>query len=183
MITETTLNSIQSATEPNGGRLVQQNAEACKPSISPPRIRKILVAVDFSEYSTAALQYATYLAESFGASLTLVHSVEPYVYPEDLSAGFTIEEVDARWSQKQKEKLEALRQTLKPGIPSTVIVTMGTAWNRIVGMAKSQNADLIVIGTHGRTGIKHALMGSTAERVVRHAACPVLVVHASGKVN
>jgi nucleotide-binding universal stress UspA family protein len=54
---------------------------------------------------------------------------------------------------------------------------MGTAWNRIVGAAKSWNADLIVLGTHGRTGLKHALMGSTAERVVRHANCPVLVVH------
>jgi nucleotide-binding universal stress UspA family protein len=105
--------------------------------------------------------------------------VEPYVYPEDLSAGFTIEQIDARWIQKQKEKLEALRQTIKKGIPATVVVTMGTPWNRIVGAAKSWNADLIVIGTHGRTGLKHALMGSTAERVVRHATCPVLVVHSA----
>jgi universal stress protein A len=58
---------------------------------------------------------------------------------------------------------------------------MGTAWNQIVEMAKSWNADMVVIGTHGRTGLKHALLGSTAERVVRHAACPVLVVHSPTK--
>jgi universal stress protein A len=155
-------------------------AMECRQSVHPHRILNILVAVDFSDYSKAALDYATFLAESFGATLTLVHAVEPYVYPEDLSAGFTIDQIDARWMQKQKEKLEALRQTIKEGIPATVVVTMGTAWNGIVGAAKSWNADLIVIGTHGRTGLKHALVGSTAERVVRHAACPVLVVHAPG---
>jgi nucleotide-binding universal stress UspA family protein len=154
-----------------------QESKECEQSVRRPQILNILVAVDFSDYSRAALDYATFLAEGFGATLTLVHAVEPYVYPEDLSAGFKIEEVDARWMQKHKEKLEALRQTIKEGIPSTVVVTMGTAWNQIVEMAKSWNADLIVIGTHGRTGLKHALMGSTAERVVRHATCPVLVVH------
>jgi universal stress protein A len=97
-----------------------------------------------------------------------------------LSAGFTIEEIDERWMQKQKEELETLRRTIKEDIPATVVVTMGTAWNRIVGVAKSRKAGLIVVGTHGRTGLKHALMGSTAERVVRHAACPVLVVHLPG---
>jgi nucleotide-binding universal stress UspA family protein len=174
-----TANPIQAKTECVGTRFAPQDAREFKPFVNPPQIQNILVAVDFSDYSEAALQYATVLAETFGATLTLVHSVEPYVYPEDLSAGFTIEQIDARWIQKQKEKLEALRQTIKKGIPATVVVTMGTPWNRIVGAAKSWNADLIVIGTHGRTGLKHALMGSTAERVVRHATCPVLVVHSA----
>jgi universal stress protein A len=168
MSTQTIANPIQAATK-------------CKQFVRPPEIQNILVAVDFSDYSKTALQYATFLAEGFGATLTLVHAVEPYVYPEDLSAGFTIEEIDARWMQKHKEKLEALRRTIKEGIPSTVVVTMGTAWNQIVEMAKSWNADMVVIGTHGRTGLKHALLGSTAERVVRHAACPVLVVHSPTK--
>jgi nucleotide-binding universal stress UspA family protein len=180
MITETTANSIPAATDCAGGRVAQQSAEQGGRSVHPPQILNILVAVDFSDYSRTALCYATFLAERFGATLTLVHSVEPYAYPEDLSAGCTLEELDARWMQKQKEKLETLRQTIKEGIPATVVVTMGTAWNRIVGTAKSWSADLIVIGTHGRTGLKHALMGSTAERVVRHAACPVLVVPSPG---
>jgi universal stress protein A len=147
----------------------------CEQSTIPQKIQNILVAIDFSDCSKAALNYAASLAEAFSATLTLVHVVEPYIYPEDLSAGLTIEELDARWIEKQKEKMEALRGTIKEGIPETVVVTMGTVWNRIVGMAKKWNADLIVIGTHGST-LKHALIGSTAERVVRHAGCPVLVV-------
>jgi universal stress protein A len=177
---ETTVNSFQAMTACASSRAAQQGAVKATPSVHPPQIQNILVAVDFSDYSRAALEHATFLAEKFGATLTLVHSVEPYVYPEDLSAGFTLEEIDARWMQKQREKLEALRQTIKKGIPASVVVTMGTAWNRIIGAAKSWSADLIVIGTHGRTGLKHALMGSTAERVARHATCPVLVVHAPG---
>jgi nucleotide-binding universal stress UspA family protein len=176
-----TANPIQTKTECVGTRFAPQDAGECKPFVNPPQIQNILVAVDFSDYSEVALRYAAFLAENFGATLTLVHSVEPYVYPEDLSAGFTIEQIDARWMQKQKEKLETLRQTIKESIPATVVVTMGTAWNRIVGAAKSWNADLIVLGTHGRTGLKHALMGGTAEQVVRHAACPVLVVHLPAK--
>jgi nucleotide-binding universal stress UspA family protein len=177
MKTETITNPNQAATECACRLLAKQDAGISKQLEKPPKIQNILVPVDFSDFSKAALEYATFLAERFGATLTLVHAVEPYIYPEDLSAGFTIEELDARWIRKHKEKLEAVRQTIKEGIPATVIVTMGAAWNRIVGAAKSRKADLIVIGTHGRTGLQHALMGSTAERVVRHATCPVLVVH------
>lgn len=140
-----------------------------------PAIHNILVPVDFSECSKAALRYAVSLAAQFGATLTLVHVVEPYMYPEDLSAGATIGELDGRWMPRQMKKLEALRRSVQAGIPETVVVTMGTKWNRILGMAKSWGADMIIMGTHGRT-LKHALMGSTAERVARHADCPVLVV-------
>jgi nucleotide-binding universal stress UspA family protein len=66
--------------------------------------------------------------------------------------------------------------TIKEGIPVTVVVIMGTTWNRVVGPAKSWNADLIFIGAHGRTELKHTLMGSNSERVVRHAGRPGLVV-------
>jgi universal stress protein A len=180
MNTLTTVNPIQNKRECVSTRFAQQDAVERSPFVKQPQIQSILVPVDFSDHSEAALRYATLLAESFGATLTLVHSVEPYVYPEDLSAGFTLEEIDARWVRKQTEKLATLGQTIKEGIPATVVVTMGTAWNRIVAAAKSWNADLIVMGTHGRTGLKHVLMGSTAERVVRHAACPVLILHSSG---
>ncbi len=179
-MTTTATNPIEGTTDCTGGRFARQEVREGGRPASPPQIQNILVAVDFSDYSSAALAYATFLAENFGATLTLVHAVEPYVYPEDLSAGFTIDQIDARWIQKQKEKLEVLRQTIKEGIPASVVVTMGTAWHGIIDAAKSWNADLIVIGTHGRTGLKHALVGSTAERVVRHAICPVLVVHLPG---
>jgi nucleotide-binding universal stress UspA family protein len=156
-------------------------ASAKTVSTSPTRgrdVQNILVAVDFSEYSNAALNYATFLAEGFGATLTLVHSVEPYVYPEDLSAGRLITDVENSAIRQCKGKLNEMVRSIKEGIPASVAVTMGTPWHQIVAMAKRWNADLIVVGTHGRTGLKHVLMGSTAERVVRHAPCPVLVVHA-----
>jgi|HubBroStandDraft_1064217.scaffolds.fasta_scaffold130380_2 universal stress protein A len=177
MMTATSANSIEQVAAHSGNRVPQQGAGKSEAAVHPPQIQNILVAVDFSEYSRAALNYASFLAERFGATLTLVHAVEPYVYPEDLSAGFTLEEIDARWMQKQKDKLETLQHTIQEGISTQVVVTMGCAWNRIIGTAKSGKADLIVVGTHGRTGLKHALMGSTAERIVRHASCPVIVVH------
>jgi len=177
MSTETIPTPTHAARDCASGQFAPQGAQESKGPVNPPQIQNILVGVDFSEFSNAALRYATFLAERFGATLTLVHAVEPYLYPEDLSAGFTIEELEGPWIQRQKEKLETLKQTIKQGIASTIVVTMGTPWNRIVGIARSRNADLIVVGTHGRTGLKHALMGSTAERVSRHAACPVLIVH------
>lgn len=149
---------------------------------SPARaldVANILVAVDFSVCSKAALDYAAVLARNIGAALTLVHVVEPYVYPEDLSAGLTVEQVDARWMRTAKTKLEELREQKGcEGTPWNVIVTMGPAWRQIVETAKTRKADLIVTGTHGYTGLTHVVLGSTAERVVRHAGCPVLVVPA-----
>jgi K+-sensing histidine kinase KdpD len=79
MSTVTTTNSIQEATECAAGRLGQQHSEQGNQTVKPPQIENILVAVDFSDYSEASLRYATFLAENFGATLTLVHSVEPYV--------------------------------------------------------------------------------------------------------
>jgi nucleotide-binding universal stress UspA family protein len=178
---ETAANPIQTATEDIDGQLEQRHAGERKKSVKPPQIQNILVAVDFSDFSKAAVRYAVFLGETFGAKLTLAHSVESCIYPEDLSAGFTSEEVDARWIKEHQEKMETLRKTIQPEIVSTVVVSKGTAWNEIVTIAKSSKADLIVVGTHGRTGLKHALMGSTAERIVRHAACPVLVVHLPDK--
>ena len=158
----------------------QQTTANPQRTVHSLQLQNIMVAVDFSDFSKTALGYAVALAQKVGAALTLVHVVEPYAYPEDLSAGMTIEEVDARWIKKQKDKLEALRQTINSSIPSTIVVTMGPPWHQIVAASKSWKADLLVVGTHGYTGLKHVLLGSTAERVVRHASCPVLVVHRQG---
>ena len=153
------------------------SADSVAKASQPPQIRNILVGIYFSEYSAAAVRYATYLAECLGAKLTLAHASECYVYPEDLSAGLSIEALDSRWEKAQAEKLEAVQKSIKKEVSSCTVVTRGPAWSQIVIMAKTTNADLIILGTRGRTGLKHALMGSTAERVVRHATCPVLVVH------
>jgi nucleotide-binding universal stress UspA family protein len=173
---------------PNSGR---RRPECSAPSASrvvaapfqPVTVRSavshVLVAIDFSDSAKAALEQARTLAEKFHAEITLLNVVEPFFYQDDLQVGSDLEELNARRARAQKEKLEILCQSeLDLATPSNVIVAEGTAWSRIVETAKSRKADLIVIGTRGLTGLKHALLGSTAERVVRHAGCPVLVVHA-----
>ena len=141
--------------------------------------KRILVPVDFSETSKRALSYAQGFANQFGASLTLVHVVEPFWYPHDWDYVPGLEGklgTDARKSEARKELSAVAKDVVQPTVPVTPHVRSGTPWNEIVIAAKEHSADLIIIGTHGRTGLKHVVMGSTAERVVRHAGCPVLVV-------
>ena len=147
----------------------------------PSPLKNILVPIDFSVSSMGALEYAVPLAEKLGASITLVHVVEPQIYPEDLMVGTEMDEVNARWMKSGKDMLDSLRQEkIKNGINSISIVTRGKPWQQIIATAKALAADLIVIATHGYTGLKHVFLGSTAERVVRHAPCPVLTVRERG---
>lgn len=148
MMTATTTKSIEQAVAGSDDRVAQQGAEKREAAVHPPKIQNILVAVDFSEYSRAALNYASFLAERFGATLTLVHAVEPYVYPEDLSAGFTLEEIDARWMAKQKGKLETLREFIAAhadlaadAFAGTLLETLA-AWS---GGRRAQTDDITLV--------------------------------------
>jgi universal stress protein A len=144
-------------------------------------IRKILVPVDFSEPSHAALNYAAELAQSFAASVDVLHVWEA---PSFLPArGLMLEGVaDQSLIELAKSASEhALEQFVSEASKRGVRVhqarsELGMPLQTIVDVADEGGYDLIVIGTHGRTGISHALMGSVAERVVRHARCPVLSV-------
>ena len=139
-------------------------------------VKKILVPIDFSEASIKALQTAVALGEHFGASLQLVHVVEPASLIDGAS------NVPASISNREMantlhHKLVMLaRKKVGPLIPVSPLVCIGKAYYEIVRVAQSFKADLIVIATRGQTGLKRAFLGSTAERVVRHAPCPVLVV-------
>ena len=139
-------------------------------------IGKILCPVDFSEHSQAALEHAADVARRFGAELTLVHVVEPVLYPVAYGlppvSAVDYESVARESAGKALEKLAAGLGTLK----AKIRVDSGAASQRICDLAKSDGYDLIVLATHGYTGLKHVLLGSTAERVVRHAPCAVLVV-------
>lgn len=141
-----------------------------------PCIREILVPIDFSEHSGNALKYAALFAAQFGAAITLLNVVEPplvnpetvYPYtahPDQISR--TAERLFERTCHSEKLKPPVLRQTL---------VVPGTPCEKIVETAVNKQSDLIIIATHGRTGLAHVLLGSTAEKVIRHAPCPVLVV-------
>jgi universal stress protein A len=138
------------------------------------RLKSILVPIDFSRISQKALDYAVPLAKQFGAKITVLHAIEPPPYSIDLTYlpmgdGFPV--------GPMKNELDALaKETIDPGLLKEVLVEIGTAFEVITNVARDSEADLIVITTHGHTGLKHVFMGSTAERVVRHAPCPVLVV-------
>jgi nucleotide-binding universal stress UspA family protein len=139
------------------------------------RFQRILVPTDFSEASQPALRYAAAFAKPCGAEVTLIHVVEPPLYPEFGYAHVPAQEAKAK--RDANEKLDVSRRELaQAGIQAGSVVRSGSAFREIAGQAAEGGADLIVVGTHGRGAIAHALLGSTAERVVRHASCPVLVV-------
>lgn len=140
------------------------------------RIKKIMVPTDFSSHSQYASKYAAKLAEQFGAEIHLVHIVEalPVVYYE--GTVFT-EESEARLVESARKLLH--KQPESPWSEGTKViheVIQGTPMNEIVAYAKKNEIDLIVAGTHGRTGVGHLLLGSVAEKIVRSAPCPVLTV-------
>jgi len=141
-------------------------------------LKKILVPIDFSEHSRKALQYAIPFAQQFGASIDLVYVVEPTVYPADFSfgqVGFPAIEDELR--KRGAEELDDLiRKDIGKRVPAKRAIRTGKAFYEILLYAKEEKIDFIVIATHGHTGIEHALFGSTAEKVVRKAPCPVLIV-------
>ena len=147
----------------------------------PLDVRSVLVPVDFSENAEAAAQYAADLAQKFGAKLHLLHVVEPTSFVNDLgNVLFTLS--DKQLEATAMTGLEALAtRFIDPSVQVSWAVKRGKGYQEIVKAAKQLKSDMIVISTHGYTGLKHTIMGSTAERVVRHAPCPVLVLRAEAK--
>jgi len=145
------------------------------PSVS---LKRILVPVDFSHASRKAAQYAVAFAKQFNAEVLLLHVVET-VPLSAASEPFPIESTSlhAKSREEAAKQLALWRTELLSGVSSKAVVRDHTsAPHEIVTAATENNADLIVLGTQGRTGLAHLLIGSTAERVVRYAHCPVLVV-------
>ncbi|NWF89198.1 MAG: universal stress protein [Ignavibacteriaceae bacterium] len=143
-----------------------------------PYIKKILVPVDFSDYSKSSLKYAVNFAKHFGAELYLVYVVEPMVYPPDFSMGqIAIPSVDVEMDKRAVEELTNLaKKEIPSDVKSHLIVKTGKPFVEIIETASAEDVDLIIIATHGHTGIEHVLFGSTAEKVVRKAPCPVLTL-------
>jgi nucleotide-binding universal stress UspA family protein len=145
-------------------------------------IKRILVPIDFSHNSDVALQYAVELAQPLGASVHLLHVVEnPLAAGMWSSSVYTSEvpglQVDVvRDAEHRLEQMIPTIAGVRYGLEHTVRI--GPAAETIVDFASDELADLIVMGTHGRTGLGHALIGSVAEQVVRRAPCPVLTLRA-----
>jgi nucleotide-binding universal stress UspA family protein len=144
-------------------------------------IRHILVPTDFEPASTAALDYARDIAARFGARLSLLH-----VITDPKATGLWTPEVYVPASPETRDAfLRGSRQRLESTLSSadlerfrvTLDARIGPAAEVIVDYARENAVDLIVMGTHGRRGVAHLMLGSVAERVVRHASCPVLTTH------
>ncbi|OLC00879.1 MAG: hypothetical protein AUH30_01530 [Candidatus Rokubacteria bacterium 13_1_40CM_68_15] len=140
--------------------------------------KKILVGTDFSEPSDAARRTAIELARRLGAELEIVHVEEPlpaYAFSEGALPDLPrLQEEVRSWAEREVE--QQAKEARAAGVPVTTAVLLGTPANAIVETARTDGADLIVVGTHGRTGFERILLGSVAERVVRNASCPVLTV-------
>jgi nucleotide-binding universal stress UspA family protein len=136
----------------------------------------ILVPTDFSEYADYALDYAIELAQKLQARLTLLHIIQLTPMTIGDMYGYSLEAyLEAMESEAQTHMEALLHRVHQEGLEGETAIVQGVPFQIIVDMAESQNVDLIVMGTHGRTGLTHALMGSVAEKVVRLAPCPVLV--------
>jgi universal stress protein A len=146
------------------------------------KISRILVPLDFSDCSRKALHYGLRFAEQFHSRLILAHVVESY--PVDYVLGLQSARDSNQWRFDQA-RAELKRMCQSFAGPRTVcaeqIVLFGKPFQQICEAAKEQSIDLIIIATHGRTGLQRLQLGSTAERVVRHAPCPVLVVREQEK--
>ena len=143
------------------------------------RFRKILVPSDFSQASQHALHYAIGFAKCFNTQLRLLHVTEdlPVLSYVDYE-GFDLSQFSVRIREDAEKEFERLlRETPDLGdLRTTTAIQSGVPYMAIINEAKEQDCDLIILATHGRSGLGHFLMGSVAEKVVRNSPCPVLTV-------
>lgn len=147
-----------------------------------PRVRRLLVPVDFSEYGGGALAYAKELAAVYEAQIDLIHVIEELSMPGPYGSLYTL---PAAYPEAHANSLRALgdigRRLLGEDVPFEVHAIHGNPVIEMVDFAEKHAIDLIVMATHGRTGMRRLFMGSVAERTVRLASCPVFTVKSFGK--
>ena len=143
-------------------------------------MKKILVPTDFSKPSELALEAAIALAKKFDAAIVLMHAyhVPVYPYPAMATAGLTAADLVEYIEHGARAALQTAASSHGAcGVPISTMLKAGTPWEQILRTAKEINAELIVIGSRGLRGLPRALLGSTAERVVRYASVPVMTFH------
>ncbi len=142
-------------------------------------IRRVLVPIDLSELSEKALLYAAELSEKLGAELVVLYVVaEPSAVLPDMMMPVPVAAADADdlLASGKQAVAETIAARNLGRLNPRAEVRLGSAGEEIVAAAADLSADLVVVGTHGRSGLKHLLLGSVAEHVVRHCPCPVLTV-------
>jgi len=145
-----------------------------------PSPKKILWPTDFSALSLEAAQYARRYQEKFDAELHLLHVCPVLVNPGlevELPTGLDLSVSQGNLTQAAKARLAQIAHD-RFGEGSSIVCESltGNAWPEICGYAERKGIDLIIVATHGLTGLRHSLLGGTAERIVRHAHCPVLII-------
>lgn len=146
-----------------------------------PAIRRILHATDFSATSQAALNYAQSLAEAFNAELHLLFVAQDLVLIDPTNSSNWVtpaNSLDEVCASAQPHLNELLSSNWKQHHKTVTATRIGMPHIQIIDYAKCNNIDVIVVGTHGRAGLKHLVLGSVAEQILRHAECPVLTVRA-----
>ena len=150
----------------------------CSPDLDSPRVlqdfklKKILVPVDFSECSVEAMLYAVPLGKQFDAEITLLHVIEPPPIPPP--EGGMVVELES--TAQVKKSLKEMKKQIQDGPRCHLAVRNGNAEYEIIQAAKELQSDLIILSTHGRTGLIRLVMGSTADYVTHHAGCPILLL-------
>ncbi len=142
------------------------------------KFEKILAPTDFSEGFRHAFDYSLELASMMKSELHIVHSIEPSVVPADLGfSQISMVDLEKELEKNARIELEKLENEISDkNVKYETAILIGRASDQIVGYAKEYCMDLICIATHGRSGFQHMLFGSTTEKVLRRASCPVLSV-------
>ena len=139
--------------------------------------KKIIFPTDFSHFSDTALEFATIMARDSGGELVIVHVEEPPV-------SYSVGEIYYGTVAPDREELERMLHAIRPSDLSVsyehrLLWGDKSAADQIVDLANAERADLLVIGSHGRTGVRRLLLGSVAEAILRRASCPVMVIKQS----
>ncbi len=154
--------------------------ELLKPRAEAPMFQRILVPTDFSPGADAALRYARAIAERFGASLYLLHVLSEPMLAGALGTEVLVAEVQTLQETTHTDAERKLDALLAPdvsaGLQISADIVVGAPAAAIVDFARDRDIDLIVVGTHTRSGVAHLLLGSVAETIARKASCPVLTV-------
>ena len=145
-------------------------------TINPDGIRRILVPHDFSEASAIAIGHAGEWARTLEAEITLLHVVEPVVYPEFYSVDVLPDDLIGRLKSRSEEALRKVATELAKVVPTHTAVAVGRAADTITSYADPNEFDLVVMATRGLSGLEHALLGSVAESVLRRCRVPMLTV-------
>jgi nucleotide-binding universal stress UspA family protein len=144
--------------------------------IELPEVPQILVPHDFSEASAAAVQRAAVWADALGAEITLLHVVEPVVYPEFYSVDVLSDDLMERLVERSERALRAAADDVLGGVRARVEVEVGRAADTIVDHADPERFDAVVMATRGLSGLEQVLLGSVAESVLRRCKVPLLAV-------